>query len=117
MFLLSLCGVDLGVGGKVVATSKGAVTRLTNVWPQPRVFAQMPSELVGPSKFPITSRPRALKRALSSVCARVGLEMGAFGVALAAAGMQAHVRAVSPRELARGPDDECLGLAAGHNRD
>jgi hypothetical protein len=75
----------------MVAASKRAVAHLANVRPRARVLTQMARQLVRARKLPLASLPGAGERPLARVCARVGLEVGALGVALVAALVLARV--------------------------
>ena len=55
------------------------------------VFAKVSRQFVGAREFPRASLPRARVRFLAGMRPHVGLEMGALGVDLAAAGVLALV--------------------------
>ena len=83
--------VDLDVLREVVGAGKllaadGAAKRL-----HPGVLALVSGELVRTRESPLTARPVAGKGSLPGVPAEVGLEMGALGVGLLAAGVGAVV--------------------------
>jgi len=98
-------GVHLGVGGKMVGAGKSALALVTHVRAATSVLAHVAGELVRAGELPVTALPCAVKGALASVRAGVGLEVRRLGVALGAAVKVAHIGAVAQK------DQRALALA------
>ena len=74
--------MPLHVKTKVVTPCKGAFTEVTSERFAPRVFPQMPGELVRPGEPPVALRPAAAVRLLPRVGSLVRLQVGTLRVNL-----------------------------------
>lgn len=88
--------VSLFVQSQVIGTRKAALTVRTLEWFDSCVFAEMPRQLIRPSKLPCAALPHALVWFLSCVGSAVGFEVGALGVDFITA---CEVTAVNPSLL------------------